>query len=229
MTPLHDIKKLVFSFFLFYFATLKHLVSMKFIAKIAIIIAFAVVANATAQAQFRFGIKGGITINELKWDKDIVSKDNRAGFTAGLIVEAGLPVVGLGIDASVLYAHRQDDLFLEEEAQVTKLKRDYLDIPVNVKYKIQIPVLCKIISPFVTTGPDFALVLGDNDNGDFKTRKWNTSWNVGFGAELFHKVQIHANYGIGMTKAFEYIGKEVDSTPIKGKDNLWTITAAYLF
>ena len=141
------------------------------------------------------------------------------------LIEAGLPVVGLGIDASVLYAHRQEDLYLDD----TKLKRDYLDIPLNVKYKIQIPVLCKIITPFVTTGPDFSLLLGDTDKGDFKTRKWNTSWNVGFGAELFRKVQIHANYGIGLTKAFEYIGKEVDSKPIKGKDKLWTITAAYLF
>ena len=143
---------------------------MKFIAKTTIIIALAIIANATAQAQFRFGVKGGITINELKWDKDIVSKENRAGFTAGLMVEAGLPVVGLGIDASVLYAHRQDDLYIEEGAQVTKLKRDYLDIPVNVKYKIQIPVLSKVISPFVTTGPDFALMLGDTDKGDFKSR-----------------------------------------------------------
>ena len=141
------------------------------------------------------------------------------------MIEAGLPVVGLGLDASVLYAHRENELYLEG----TKLKRDYLDIPVNVKYKLQIPVLCKVIAPFVTTGPDFSLLLGDTDKGDFKTRKWNTSWNVGFGAELFRKIQIHANYGIGITKAFEYIGKDVDSTPVKGKDNYWTITAAYMF
>ena len=198
---------------------------MKHITKIAIIIAITVIASASAQAQVRFGVKGGITINELKWDREIVCKENRAGFTAGLMIEAGLPVVGLGLDASVLYAHRQEDLYLDD----TKLKRDSLDIPLNVKYKIQIPVLCKIITPFVTTGPDFSLLLGDTDKGDFKTRKWNTSWNVGFGAELFRKVQIHANYGIGLTKAFEYIGKEVDSKPIKGKDKLWTITAAYLF
>jgi len=197
--------------------------------KIFIVIAVALFATTSAQAQVRFGVKGGITINELKWDKDIISKSNRAGFTLGLMVEAGLPVLGLGLDASVLYAHRQDDLYLEDDMQTTKLKRDYLDIPVNVKYKIQIPVLCKIIAPFVTTGPDFALMLGDTDTGDFKTRKWNTSWNVGFGAELFQKLQIHANYGIGLTKAFEYIGEDVDSTPIKGKDKLWTITAAYMF
>ena len=198
---------------------------MKNIVRISIILVLAVVANATAQAQVRFGFKAGVTINELKWDKDIVSKDNRAGFTGGLMIEAGLPVVGLGIDASALYTHRENNLYLEE----TKLKRDYLDIPINVKYKLQIAVLSKIISPFVTTGPDFSLLLGDDDKGDFKTRKWNTSWNVGFGAELFRKVQIHANYGIGLTKAFEYLGKEVNSKPVKGKDKYWTITAAYLF
>ena len=198
---------------------------MKLLTKTAIIFVLCLVATLPSQSQVRFGIKGGLTINELKWDKDIVSKDNRAGFTGGLMIEAGLPVVGLGLDASVLYAHRENELYLEG----TKLKRDYLDIPVNVKYKLQIPVLCKVIAPFVTTGPDFSLLLGDTDKGDFKTRKWNTSWNVGFGAELFRKIQIHANYGIGITKAFEYIGKDVDSTPVKGKDNYWTITAAYMF
>ena len=90
-------------------------------------------------------------------------------------------------------------------------------------------MISKIFAPFVSTGPDFALLLSDSDTGDFKTRKWNTSWNVGFGAELFRKLQIHANYGIGLTKAFEYINKEVESTTVKGKDKYWTITAAYLF
>ena len=198
---------------------------MRRIAQIALIVAIIMTATSAAHSQVRFGVKAGITLNELKWDKEIVNKDNRAGFTAGLMIEIGLPVVGLGIDASALYAHREDDMYFED----VKLKRDYIDIPVNVKYKIQIPVLCKIISPFVTTGPDFALMLSDADKGDFKTRKWNTSWNVGFGAELFRKVQIHANYGIGLTKAFEYVGKEVDSEPVKGKDKMWTITAAYMF
>lgn len=198
---------------------------MRRITQIAIIVAIIMTATSTAQGQVRFGIKGGITLNELKWDKEIVNKENRAGFTAGLMIEIGMPVVGLGIDASVLYAHREDDMYFED----IKLKRDFLDIPLNVKYKIQIPVLSKIISPFVTTGPDFALVLGDTDKGDFKTRKWNTSWNVGFGVELFRKLQIHANYGIGITKAFKYIGKDVNSEPIEGKDKLWTITAAYMF
>ena len=198
---------------------------MRRITQIAIIVVLIITATSTAQSQVRFGVKGGITLNKLKWDKEVVNKDNRAGFTAGLMMEIGLPVVGLGIDASVLYAHREDDMYFED----VKLKRDYLDIPLNVKYKVQIPVLCKIITPFVTTGPDFALMLGDTDKGDFKTRKWNTSWNVGFGVELFRKLHGHANYGIGITKAFKYIGKDVNSEPVQGKDKLWTITAAYMF
>lgn len=198
---------------------------MKNLSKIIIIAAIAMIATSTVQAQVRFGVKGGVTINELKWDKDIFSSDNRMGFTGGLMLEFGMPIVGLGIDASVLYTHRENELFLEGE----KLKRDFLDIPVNAKYKLQIPVLSKVIAPFVTTGPDFALLLSDKDKGDFKARKWNISWNVGFGAELFRKLQIHANYGIGISKAFEYIGKEIDSQTVDGKDRYWTITAAYMF
>jgi len=195
------------------------------IYKSFILFVLLLIGCSAVNAQVRFGIKGGITINELKWDKDIVNRNNRAGFTGGLMLEVGLPVVGLGVDASVLYAHRENDISVDN----TKFKRDYLDIPINVKYKLQIPVLSKIIAPFVSTGPNFSMLLSDHDNGDFSTRKWYTSWNVGFGAELFNHLQVHANYGIGMTKAFEYIGQSVESTNVKGKDNYWTITAAYLF
>ena len=198
---------------------------MKRFVTIVTIITMTIIATDSASAQFRFGVKGGITINELKWDKDRISSDNRAGFTGGLMIEIGLPVVGLGIDGSVLYTHRENELILEGE----KLKRDYIDFPINVKYKLQLPVINKIFAPFVTTGPDFALLLSDSDKGDYKSRKWNTSWNVGFGAELFKKLQIHANYGIGISKAFEYINKEVESKTVEGKDKYWTITAAYLF
>ena len=198
---------------------------MKSSFKIIVIIAIVAIAVIPAQGQVRFGVKGGITINELKWDKNILSSENKAGFTGGLMLEVGLPVVGLGIDGSVLYAHRENEMYMDGK----KLKRDYIDFPINVKYKIQIPVISKIFAPFVSTGPDFALLLSDSDTGDFKTRKWNTSWNVGFGAELFRKLQIHANYGIGLTKAFEYINKESESTTVKCKDKYLTITAAYIF
>lgn len=198
---------------------------MKNINKIIIVIVLFLTATTAVQAQVRFGLKGGVTLNELKWDKNVLSSDNRMGFTGGLMIEVGLPVVGLGLDASALYTHRENELIHEGQ----KLKRDYVDFPVNVKYKLQIPVLAKVIAPFVSTGPDFALLLSDQDKGDFKARKWNISWNVGFGAELFRKLQIHANYGIGISKAFEYIGKQVNSTSVEGKDRYWTITAAYLF
>ena len=60
---------------------------MRLFYKIALILLLAATATTTAQAQVRFGIKGGVTINELKWDKDIVSKDNRAGFTGGFMID----------------------------------------------------------------------------------------------------------------------------------------------
>lgn len=200
---------------------------MKPKVRILALFVLATIVIMPVQSQVRFGIKGGVTINELKWDKDILSSDNRAGFTGGLMLEVGLPVVGLGIDGSALYSHRENEMYLDGQM----LKRDYIDFPINVKYKLQLPVINKIFAPFVSTGPDFALLLSNDDQGDYKSRKWSTSWNIGFGAELFRKLQIHANYGIGISEAFEYINKEVEepTEKVKGKDKYWTITAAYLF
>ena len=46
---------------------------MKSSFKIIVIIAIVAIAVIPAQGQVRFGVKGGITINELKWDKNILS------------------------------------------------------------------------------------------------------------------------------------------------------------
>lgn len=56
-----------------------------------------------AQAQINFGVKAGLNVSKLHLSKDIVSKDNRAGFFVGPTAEFTLPVLGLGIDGSVLY------------------------------------------------------------------------------------------------------------------------------
>ena len=60
-------KKLFFSIILRYFAQIdnKYDKIMRLFYKIALILLLAATATTTAQAQVRFGIKGGVTINEL--------------------------------------------------------------------------------------------------------------------------------------------------------------------
>ncbi|MBP5498587.1 MAG: PorT family protein [Muribaculaceae bacterium] len=203
---------------------------MKIFKRILAIAIVAAVAFAPASAQVRFGVKAGVAINKLSFDKEILSTNNRAGFTGGVMTEIGIPVVGLCVDASLLYAHRNSEI-TDGSAQ---FKRDFIDIPINLKYKLSFLGSGNVFSPFITTGPDFSILLskkeGTSEDGTsltWKNKSFNTAWNIGFGFELMKHVQIAASYSFGLNKAIEKISGF--STNETSKDKYWTITAAYLF
>ena len=61
-----------------------------------------------AQAQVKFGLKGGLDVSKL----DNKVGDNTTGFFVGPMVDVTLPIIGLGIDVAALYSqsgiHNQD-------------------------------------------------------------------------------------------------------------------------
>lgn len=198
---------------------------MKFITKAIAAVLLAAAAVVPAQAQFRLGLKAGVAVNTLKFNKDVVSSDNRTGFTGGLMADFTVPVIGLGFDASVLYAARSVDFTNSETGDVITKTRSYIDIPVNLKYKIGLPGIGRIITPFLTTGPDFSFLLSKENMDDaFSNKKFDFAWNVGAGVQLVNRVQIAASYGFGLTKT-----ASGDKSLYSGKNRCWTITAAYLF
>ena len=40
----------------------------------------------TASAQFRFGVKAGVNVNSLHFNKDVFESDNQTGFTGGCLL-----------------------------------------------------------------------------------------------------------------------------------------------
>lgn len=196
---------------------------MKFFTKILAVIVLATAAAVPAQAQFKLGVKAGVAVNSLKFNKDVVSSDNRAGFTGGLMADFTVPVIGVGFDASVLYAARSVDFV--NNGDVTSKTRSYIDVPINFKYKLGLPGVGKIVTPFLTTGPDFSfLVSKENVSDALHNKTFDFAWNVGAGVQLLNHVQVAASYGIGITKS----ASGHDSL-YSGKNRCWTITAAYLF
>jgi hypothetical protein len=83
----------------------------------------------------------------------------------------------------------------------------------------------------VFTGPEFSFLTSKTAiNEAWKNKKMNVSWNIGAGVQLFNHLQIGASYGLGVSKAAEKIGVTVNSEEtIEGKNNYWTVTAAWLF
>lgn len=193
-----------------------------------LVVTAAVIGSAfPAQAQLRFGLKAGVAVNSLHFSSSTFDAENRAGFTGGAMLEFTLPATGLGLDLSAMYVRRNSQ-WLDENG-LTRDNRDYIDIPLNLKWKISIPVINNIIRPYLTTGPDFAILTSRRSVEDaYRNRKFDTSWNFGFGAELFRHLQVGASYGIGITKALKTIGA-TGTSGINGHNRYWTITAAWLF
>lgn len=180
-----------------------------------------------AQAQFRFGLKAGVAVNSLHFNTSTFDSENRAGFTGGAMLEFTAPVSGLGVDLSLMYVRRNARWM--EDNEIASDNRDYIDIPLNLKWRMNIPLINNIVRPFLSTGPSFSFLTSGRSVGSvYRNRKFDTAWNFGFGVELLRHVQVGASYGVGLTKALKTVGA-TSTANIKGRNRYWTITAAYLF
>ena len=189
----------------------------------------ALVAAVPAQAQFHFGIKAGLDVDRLSINSKLFDSDNRAGLTGGVMIEFTAPIINLGFDLSAMYVRRNSQFMVANN--IVKNDRDYFEIPLNLKYKLEVPAIARVITPFVTTGPSVAFLTSRKHiEKAYKNNEIDVAWNFGFGVELFRKVQLAASYGLGLTKALENVpGISISGADIEGKNRYWTVTAAYLF
>ena len=182
-------------------------------------------AALPAAGQVRVGVRAGLTVNELRLDRELVGTDNRVGYTGGLVLDLNIPVVGLGIEASAMYTHRRN--YLSDENHT--YKRHYIDIPVYARYRLSLPGAGRIVAPYVFTGPCFSILFDDDAPLGINNSRTYTSWDVGGGADLFRHLRLSLSYGIGITRAMEIIDREYTGTTVDGKDRCWTINLAYFF
>ena len=72
-----------------------------------LLFAVALTTATTAEAQIKFGLKGGVNVTSMSFNNSVFDASNRTGFFVGPTVKIQLPLVGLGIDASALYDQRE--------------------------------------------------------------------------------------------------------------------------
>jgi hypothetical protein len=198
--------------------------------KLALILLAAIISTISAAAQFRIGPRIGVDVNSLKFNTEVANKENLAGFVGGLQAEFMIPALNFGLDASVMYV-RRSSTFIENQLSTNKIDvaKDYIEVPINIKYKFGLPIISNAVSPYVFTGPSFSfLTSGTAISEALRSSKTDVAWNVGAGLELFSHLQIGASYGFGMTKALKLVN--INSTgQIDAKNSYWTVTAAWLF
>lgn len=192
---------------------------------------FAVPANA----QLKFGIKGGLNITDMSLSNDVFETSNRTGFFIGPTIKFTLPIVGLGIDASALYDQREGDVNVEADDNTlvsTRLKQKSINIPINLRYDIGLGSLAAV---YLAAGPQFGFNVGDKNQSLYKdVAEWrlntsNFSVNVGAGVMLLGHLQVGANYNIVCGKTGEITVLDGAESVLRGRSNTWQISAAYYF
>lgn len=213
---------------------------MRKIFTAAIVAATMLFSTSSAQAQVKFGLKGGLNVTNMSLNSEVFDADNQTGFFIGPTVKFTLPIVGLGIDASALYDQRDAKITVEDNgASVeSKIKNQSINIPINLRYGVG---LGSTASVYLFAGPQFGFNVGDKnqslfkDMGEWRLKSSTFSVNVGLGAMLLSHLQISANYNIacgktGETTVSSALGELAESAAKKrGRANAWQIGLAYYF
>ena len=201
---------------------------MRKIFTLVVLVAATLVA-IPAQAQFKFGLKGGLNITDMSLSSDeLFETSNRAGFFIGPTVKFTLPIVGLGIDASALYDQREAKV----KGSDSKLKQQAINIPINLRYDIGLGSLAAI---YLAAGPQFRFNIVDKhqtlieDVADWNLNTSNFSVNVGAGVMLLSHLQVGANYNIVCGKTGEVTVFDGVREVVRGRSNTWQVSLAYYF
>lgn len=207
-----------------------------------ILLTLALFTAAPAAAQFNWGIKAGVNIAEKPSNlSDLKSAaKGDAGWYIGPMAKVTLPIVGLGLEANLLYSQTNSEVGGET------IKRKCIDLPVYLRYEFSLPVVNKFLEPFIAVGPQWSWNIGDKNfvvdainavggayPTDYTLRSSNLSLNLGLGAVILDHFQIHANYNLALGSTSDY-RNEIDGAvnlykSVKSKTNVWQVSVAYIF
>lgn len=190
------------------------------------------VQSASAGGPLRFGVKAGVNVNEMKFNESAFDASNRSGFTGGVTLQFVAPILNIGVDASVMYTHRQNRIYFTEDGETEGItsNSDYIEIPVNFRWNISVPPISKVVTPYLFTGPDFSFLMSNkNVKNAWNNRTFDLGWNFGLGLRFVDHLEIGASYGLGITNSASADNALYGKNLADGKNRFWTITAAWLF
>ena len=187
-------------------------------------------------APVRVAVKGGLELTQMDFSTSDLRDANRAGFYIGPMLGITLPIVGVGVDVSLLYNQRS----LKVDGE--RFRQESLLIPVNMRYAMN---LGDALGIFLSAGPQFGFNLGDdifywkdalNSNHQYNLQNTMLSFNLGAGLHIGSHLEggIYYNIPLGKTADFTWdqLGSELKNTTwnrAKSRTNAWHIAVVYYF
>jgi len=137
-----------------------------------LLVALVLIGSISAQAQLRFGVKGGANFSKLSSSDPQDQFKNLTAWHGGLMLELKLPILGIEVDA----IYTQNGTKFDAGMAIEDLKNTYIAVPVLVKWYI-----LKVLN--IHAGPQFSFLtsskLGDLD---YKDQLASNDLQIVFGA-----------------------------------------------
>ncbi len=211
------------------------MIMKKIISSALLVLSFLFSIPVHADEPLKFGVKAGLNVSDFYFDSEVFDKTNQAGWFFGPTVKFTLPIVGWGMDASVLYDYRAAKL--DYAAMTQTVKQQQIAIPVNARYSIG---LGSMASVFIFCGPQVAFNIGEkeyqwNMKSTYALKNSNFSVNLGFGVTAFKHLQVSANYNIACGKTGHATWKTATDAATSvfnkksSRNNSWQVGVAYFF
>jgi len=201
----------------------------------ALLLCFVLLSIGTASAQLKFGAKANIDIADHKISTSMLNTKNRMGFSLGPTMEFNIPLIGLGLDASLLYGYKKYSV--EDKEKYADISNySYISIPVNLKKRFAL--LPGFVGAFVSAGPYANLRLSGGDlkikdevedtYDKFKAKNFEMGINAGLGVSLVSKLDVGIYYRCKLTD--NYSADKADIGNLKDKKyQTWSVGATYFF
>ncbi len=185
-----------------------------------------------SNAQVKLGVKGGLNFSDISLSGSLFDNfrsENRSGFFIGPMLDVNVPIIGIGVDAALLY--NQLGVNLKEDNRSNTIKEKTLQIPINLKYTIG---LGRMVGFYLAAGPQWGFnidnkktedVLNEAIDGDF-FKKSMISGNIGTGLKFMNHLQVGLNYNFPISKNGE-VSDGTKSASVKVKT--WQFSLAYIF
>lgn len=195
--------------------------------KILLLLTF-VATTIAVNAQTRFGVKAGLNVSTMSMDNGSYGVDNKMipGFHIGVVADRGLGG-NLYLQPGLLLSTKGAKYEMNDNE--VKYKTTYLELPINLGYKVAVSKLNLLFAG----GPYFAYAIA----GNIRTHglKNNINWGSGTGKDLkpfevglnlsagveIQKIQLSLQYGFGFNNIAANSGTSRNSG--------LAISAAYIF
>jgi hypothetical protein len=197
-----------------------------------IVVAFTMTTKSFAQV--KYGVKAGLNLANISEKSSLGSenegKTSKIGFHFGGTAEFPASEA-VSVQTGLLFSSKGYKISLEGASG--SMNVNYLEIPINTIYKIEIgsSKLCLSAGPYLAYavsgsakygGIEVDVNIGSDDDDDYKALDYGL--NIGAGVELNDKITIGLQYGIGLANISSYTGYGSSA-----KNNVFGISVGYMF